>query len=248
MALLFACILAASLFTISACDKLQNLFGNDKENEIVGEYVLHEQIFTPMDENSPVKRYHIGDKGVSFSEDSWTLEFKSDKTFKLTSTEVGIEGTAEGTWQYADGDYTASVTKDDMTTSYDVTMEDKNTVVLTGDGIGLRFIRKGVTLTLGSEVGTYKLYEVIDTSGDVYSRIHDTDRGSNFTANDMVITLNKDGTLAATISGESSIGTWVKNDTYIVTTINDNTSTLTIVEDCLQLEFSASTTFVLKKV
>ncbi len=262
LALVFACIAAMSLFTLSSCkgvkkffdsavDEINSAIENEKANEIVGEYVLHEQIFTPMDENLPVVRYHVGDRGVDITEDSRTVEFKSDKTFKLTSNEAGEESAAEGTWQYANGDYpdyTVSVNKETANIVYDVTMEDKNTIVLTGDGMGLRFTRKGVTLTIGNVVGIYKLDEVIDTSGDVYTRIHDVDRGSNFTANDMVITLKNDGTFAATVFGESSTGTWVKNDPYIVTTANGNTRTLTIVEDSLHIEISAGKTYVLKKV
>ncbi len=249
-ALIVVCIVAASVCMLSACEGLQDLFnGNQKgSNDIVGEYVLHEQIFIPMDENQPVVRYHVGDQGTNIAEEDFTLEFKSDKSFKAVVKEPDEVTVAEGTWKYENGKYRVTAINGDDSFVYDFTMEDKNHVVLESDGVSVRFLRRGVTLTLDNFVGTYKLYEVIDSTSDVHTRIHVTDRGCNYTANDMVITLNSDTSFSVTVFGDSSTGNWIQDDKYIVATVNEQRTVMSIVEDSLQVEISSGTIFVLKKV
>ena len=54
--------------------------------------------------------------------------------------------------------------------------------------------------------------------------------------------------MLVTVFGTSNNATWTQNGKYIIITVGENVTTLTVVEDELTLEISAITTYGLKKV
>ena len=261
LSILIALSMAVCMMALTSCDQLADFFHNVGEeignqltkDKFVGEYELYEVVLSTSILTS---RQHIGDDGVTYEKSDVDLIISDDNTFKLSA----FEAERTGTWKKENGKY--YLTPDAYenadgssgnTDTLEAVFENDDVFYLDSSSeseINMNIIlsRKGYAPKIDNYVGTYNVYEKIMLEDGYTTRQRVTDKGSTTEADEITITLNADKTAAVTVFGTSNNATWTQNGKYIIITVGENVTTLTVVEDELTLEISAITTYGLKKV